>query len=75
MIWLALAIVCGIVVAGRRQEDLADAIFLGALRGVHAVEDGLHFFVADADDVLDLRLLQAPPGDFALDLAAERAHR
>ena len=36
-------------------------IFLRALGGVHPLEDGLHFFVADADAAFDLRLLQATP--------------
>ena len=57
----------------RRQEDLADAIFLGALRGVQLVEHRLDLVVADADAALDLGVLQPLPGDFALDLAAQRS--
>ena len=62
-------------VAGCRQEDLADAIFLRALRSVHAIEDRLHFVVADRHRILDLLLLQAPPCGLALHLATKRADR
>ena len=56
----------------RRQEDFADAIFFGALRRVHAVENCLDLIVADADAAFDLGALQPLPGDLAFDLASQR---
>ncbi len=62
-------------VASRRKEDLADAIFVAAFGGVEPLEDGLDLFVAHADGILDLGLLEAAPGGLALDLPAQRADR
>ena len=71
MIWFALAIVCGVMVAGRRQEDFADAILFRALGRVEPLQNGLHFIVPDADAAFDLRLLQPTPSGFAFNLAAK----
>src|SRR5690348_2470603 len=58
---------------GGREIDLADPIFLRTFGRIELVEDRFDLVVADADAVLDLPLLQAPPRNLALDLAPERA--
>jgi len=60
---------------GRREEDFADAIFLGTLRCVHPVEHRFDLVVADVDRAFDLGVLEPLPCDLGLDLATHRADR
>ena len=75
MIASALAWTCCVGRGRRRQVDLADMIFVGALGGLQPRDHLLHLVVADVDERLDLAAQQALPGQLALDLALERGWR